>query len=114
MVDLALSPPSPGQQQSHPLLLAKGVEEMILQIPPELEDQIFPLIHLSIRSMLEFTLPMLCCGERAADRKACFGKDAAHSMTEIMLMLLRRLPMPAPDMVRQLFKDGPRAWKDGY
>src|SRR4051794_39774899 len=84
------------------------------RIPSKMEAHVLPSQTVSVRSMLEFTLPSSQAPNNSPDISTFFKKESPHGMTQSTLMRLRRLSLPSPSVVGKLVDIGYQAWLDGY
>jgi hypothetical protein len=86
--------------------------QAIFRIPESVQKQTLPSPTLSIREMLQFTLPRHSTSTLKVS--AFFRKDIPGPITEISISSLRRLPVPPIALVRKLEHVGCQAWLNGY
>jgi hypothetical protein len=86
--------------------------QAIFRIPEFIQKQTLPSPTLSIREMLQFTLPRYSASR--LDVSAFFCKELPGPITEITISSLRRLPVPPVMVVRKLENIGRQAWLNGY
>jgi len=92
----------------------RRVGQAMFHIPEFVQDQVLPSPTLSIRKMLQFTLPRHTSTSNL-HVSVFFRRDMPGPITtDADISSLRRLPVPSVALVRKLENIGHQAWLNGY
>jgi hypothetical protein len=117
----SLSDPTPSMASALEDMHAQGIPATLQQsrkgivpIPDAIAARLFPSPDLSLRSMLEFIIPISQSVNTVNDISSFFKKENPHQITSLALMTLSRLSIPTFAIVEKLLRYLPQAQLDGY
>ncbi|KAJ8594099.1 hypothetical protein M405DRAFT_858399 [Rhizopogon salebrosus TDB-379] len=84
------------------------------QIPDFIRAQMLPSPGISIKEMLDFTLPNTTATISSNTPVMFFSRNGPDAISQALLLRMRRLPTPMASVVGKLVEFRNQAWLDGY
>jgi hypothetical protein len=92
----------------------KHVGKQEFLIPNFIRAEVLPLSGISIKDVLEFSLPTPTTPVQTIDPASFFSRTVPNPVSKTLLARLRRLPTPPKFVVDRLIELGYQVWLDGY